>query len=39
MKNISYNLWFSLLKNGYGGFALYEQVNTSHRLMGGTSQN
>ena len=38
IKNISYNLWFSLLKNGYGGFALYEQVNTSHRLMGGTSQ-
>lgn len=37
-KNISYKDWFSLLNNAYGGFALYEQVNISHKLMGGTSQ-
>lgn len=37
-KNVSYKIWFSLLNNAYGGFALYEPVNISHQLMGGTSQ-
>ncbi len=37
-ENVSYNQWFNLLDNAYGGFALYEPINVSHRLMGGTSQ-
>lgn len=38
IKNVSYELWFSLLKNAFAGFALYEPINVSHRFMGGTSQ-
>ena len=38
IKNVSYKLWFFLLKNAVAGFALYEQINISHQLMGGTSQ-
>tara|TARA_Y100000816_G_scaffold292118_1_gene285912 strand:+ start:1705 stop:2814 length:1110 start_codon:yes stop_codon:yes gene_type:complete len=37
-ENVSYKQWFNLLDNAYGGFALYEPINVSHRLMGGTSQ-
>ena len=38
IKNISYKTWFILLKNAIAGFALYKSINTSHQLMGGTSQ-
>ncbi len=38
LENISYQLWFSLLKNAFAGFALYKPINISHKLMGGTSQ-
>ena len=38
IENISYEHWFSLLKNSIAGFALYEPINTSHLMMGGTSQ-
>ncbi len=38
IENISYKLWFSLLKNALAGFALYKPINISHKLMGGTSQ-
>lgn len=37
-EDVSYKQWFNLLNNAYGGFALYEAINVSHRLMGGTSQ-
>lgn len=37
-KNISYELWFFLLRNAYAGFAMYEPINVSHKFMGGTSQ-
>jgi len=38
IKNTTYDLWFFLLKHAIAGFALYQQINTSHKLMGGTSQ-
>lgn len=38
IENISYKTWFVLLKNAIAGFALYKPINTSHKLMGGTSQ-
>ncbi len=38
LENISYQLWFTLLKNAFAGFALYKPINVSHKLMGGTSQ-
>ena len=38
LENISYQLWFSLLKKAFAGFALYKPINVSHKLMGGTSQ-
>ena len=38
LENISYRKWFGLLEKAKVGFALYEPVNTSHDLMGGTSQ-
>ena len=37
-ENISYRNWFGILKKAKAGFALYDPVNTSHDLMGGTSQ-
>lgn len=38
LENISYLRWFTLLKHAIAGFALYEPINTSHEMMGGTSQ-
>ena len=38
IENISYKKWFILLKNALAGFALYQPINVSHKLMGGTSQ-
>ena len=38
IENISYKTWFVILKNAIAGFALYKPINTSHKLMGGTSQ-
>ena len=38
IENVSYKTWFILLQNDIAGFALYESINTSHKLMGGTSQ-
>ena len=37
-ENVSYKFWFGLLQKGIAGFALYDPVNVSHNLMGGTSQ-
>ena len=37
-ENVSYKFWFGLLQKGIAGFALYDPINVSHNLMGGTSQ-
>tara|TARA_B100001093_G_C26835509_1_gene1018156 strand:- start:1829 stop:2941 length:1113 start_codon:yes stop_codon:yes gene_type:complete len=38
LKNVNYSEWFKILKKGDLGIAFYDQVNTSHRNMAGTSQ-
>ena len=38
LKDVSYKKWFDILSKADLGVALYEEVNTSHRNMAGTSQ-
>ena len=37
-KNVNYSKWFKILSLGDLGISFYEQINTSHKNMAGTSQ-